>query len=80
MIINGIYVKACKSKTILQCAEEKNIFLIQSCKDGYCGCCRAKITKGSVNYETEPIASSQSDEVFPCLAYASNDEVEIIQN
>lgn len=79
MIINGMYVKACQSKTILQSAEEANVSLMQHCKDGYCGFCRAKITKGEVSYQIEPIASSHSSEIFPCIAYASNDDIEIIQ-
>lgn len=79
MIVNGVNVKACNSKTILHTAIENKIPLLYQCNDGYCGCCRAKITKGEVSYKIEPIASCKSNEIFMCLAYATNDEVEISQ-
>jgi ferredoxin len=79
MIINGNYVEAQCTKTILELANERDILLKAHCKDGYCGECRCKVTKGRVNYKVTPIASTQSNEVFPCVAYAVSNDVVITQ-
>jgi ferredoxin len=81
MLINNNYVPMNNGLTILQSVEVSNtVNLISSCKNGYCGECRAQLVQGSVSYKSLPIAMVGDNEIIPCLAFANDDNVIVSQN
>lgn len=60
-------------KTILTCLEQHNINVHYHCREGFCGACRTKITKGNVEYTTDPLAYIDDDEFLPCCSVPKTD-------
>jgi ferredoxin len=76
MLINGIYIESSKDKTILNSANDAKISLESHCKNGLCGVCRLQMEKGKISYKETPLASScNSQDVYPCVAYAVDDDL-----
>lgn len=68
-------------KTLLQCAQDAGLKIPFSCKEGYCGCCMARLKSGEVHM---PMHDALTEEdinkgwVLPCQAkVASANSVEI---
>lgn len=55
-----------KHSSLLECLEANGQEVLYHCREGYCGACRVKIIKGSVDYFIDPLAFIDDDEVLPC--------------
>lgn len=65
-----------KSGTVIHCTEQHSDLLAVlefykipvefQCREGFCGSCRIKLTKGKVHYTHAPIAFIQRGEILPC--------------
>ena len=48
------------------------------CREGFCGACRCKLTKGEVAYQQEPLAFVRKGEILLCCAAPQGDiEIDI---
>ncbi|WEZ85715.1 pyridoxamine 5'-phosphate oxidase family protein (plasmid) [Rhizobium sp. 32-5/1] len=54
--------------TLLELAEARGLAPEFSCREGACGTCRTKLTKGTVTYIKEPTATIGEGEVLLCCA------------
>ncbi|WP_426131707.1 pyridoxamine 5'-phosphate oxidase family protein [Pararhizobium sp. PWRC1-1] len=54
--------------TLLELAESRGLEPEFSCREGTCGTCRTKLTKGAVTYIKEPTAAIAEGEVLLCCA------------
>ncbi|PPJ48987.1 FAD-binding oxidoreductase [Rhizobium sp. KAs_5_22] len=63
-----------KSGTLLELAEARGLEPEFSCREGSCGTCRTKLTKGAVTYIKEPTAAIADGEVLLCLAVPAEQE------
>lgn len=79
MLVNGGYVTASSTETILTTVNNANLRIESHCKEGFCGACRCKLLRGNVKYPIFPIAYFAEDEVIPCMAIAQSDDVVINQ-
>lgn len=59
--------------TILDNLEDKGFDIPYQCREGYCGACCMKITCGKVEYQIEPMAFVDDDEILPCVCKALTD-------
>nr|WP_100657500.1 class I ribonucleotide reductase maintenance protein YfaE [Alteromonas flava] len=59
-------------ETLLETLERHNIDVQFHCRDGFCGACRCKMTSGSVDYTTDPLAFIDDDEILPCCTRATS--------
>ena len=57
------------NKTLLESIEGQKIEIQSHCRDGYCGACRTKLLKGQVEYQTDPLAFIDDNEILPCCCY-----------
>ncbi|MDH4438826.1 MAG: pyridoxamine 5'-phosphate oxidase family protein [Rhizobium sp.] len=60
--------------TLLELAEARGLEPEFSCREGTCGTCRTKLTKGTVNYIKEPTAAIGEGEVLLCCAIPAEQE------
>jgi uncharacterized protein len=54
--------------TILEFAEENDIYPEHSCRSGICGTCMTKIVEGEVEYEKKPTAKITPGSVLICIS------------
>ncbi|WP_445767783.1 class I ribonucleotide reductase maintenance protein YfaE [Rheinheimera sp.] len=54
------------SGTLLESLEKAGVPIESQCRKGYCGACRATLTKGEVEYVTEPLGFTRKGEVLAC--------------
>lgn len=83
-----IFVESASGKTpitaagsLLESLERANIKVESHCRKGYCGLCRTKLTKGEVEYITEPLGFTRQDEVLACCCkprFNTDIEIQII--
>lgn len=59
--------------SLLEAIESESIEVDYQCRQGFCGCCRVKLTEGKVAYFEEPIAFIPEDYVLPCCCRAKGD-------
>jgi ferredoxin len=65
-------------KNILNSLDRENIESHYHCRDGFCGACRCKLIKGSVEYPNEPLAYIDDDEILTCCSKPTSDiEIDI---
>ncbi|AJD44383.1 2Fe-2S iron-sulfur cluster binding domain-containing protein [Rhizobium sp. SEMIA 4085] len=62
------------SGTLLELAEARGLSPEFSCREGNCGTCRTKLTKGAVTYVKEPTATIAEGEVLLCCAVPAEQE------
>ncbi len=62
-----------KYTSLLDALEQNKIKIHSECKDGYCGSCKIKLSKGSVYYTKTPLANLDSDECLPCCCVPDGD-------
>ncbi|GLT16824.1 (Fe-S)-binding protein [Vibrio zhanjiangensis] len=76
--INGITaIQSNPSNTILETMENAGLAPEYNCRDGHCGACRCKLTRGEVEYVGFAMAYTQENEILPCICKAKSDiEVE----
>ncbi len=67
---NSISVESNSSNTLLETMEQAGLDVEYHCRDGHCGACRCKLTKGSVEYVGFAMAYTADDEVLPCISRA----------
>lgn len=79
MLINGIYVPNDPTKTILQSIEMHNIAFNKGCNNGFCGSCRCKKIQGKISYIQQPLAMMNKDEIIPCMAISTTNDLVIEQ-
>lgn len=68
------------SGSLLESLERADIKVNSQCRKGFCGACRVNLTKGEVEYFTEPLGFIRNNEVLPCCCKPkpnSNIELEI---
>jgi ferredoxin len=56
------------NKTLLESIEQ-HVEIQYHCREGYCGACRTKLLKGEVEYQTDPLAFIEDDEILPCCCF-----------
>jgi ferredoxin-NADP reductase/predicted pyridoxine 5'-phosphate oxidase superfamily flavin-nucleotide-binding protein len=61
--------------TLLELAEARGLSPEFSCREGSCGTCRTKLTKGAVTYIKEPTAAIAEGEVLLCCSVPAAQEV-----
>jgi uncharacterized protein len=54
--------------TILEFAEENDIYPDHSCRSGICGTCMSEILEGEVEYEKNPKAKIKPGSVLICIS------------
>lgn len=59
-------------QTILEQIEEQGHSVEYQCRSGFCGACRTKQLKGSIEYVEEPLASVANGEFLPCCSRATS--------
>ncbi|SET19105.1 class I ribonucleotide reductase maintenance protein YfaE [Thorsellia anophelis] len=59
--------------TLLETLKKNNVRIDFQCKEGYCGACRTKIKKGSVQYITDPLAYLEPNDILPCCCFPLTD-------
>ena len=73
--------------TLLDELEAQNLDVNYNCRSGFCGACKIKVLKGSVEYLRDPLYKLKKDEVLTCcsrakddLSIAFEDKVDIFQS
>lgn len=51
---------------LLELLERHQVAVEYQCRQGYCGACRARLLKGRVAYQQQPLAAIQPGEVLLC--------------
>lgn len=52
--------------TLLESLEKAGIQIESNCRQGFCGLCRTKLTKGEVEYIAQPLGFTRNGEVLAC--------------
>ncbi len=60
--------------TLLELAEARGLEPEFGCREGHCGTCRARLSKGIVTYVKQPTANVGDDEVLLCCAVPAGQE------
>ena len=60
-------------KNILNTLERENIESHFHCRDGFCGACRRRLKKGTVEYKQFPLAFIGDNEILTCCSYPTSD-------
>ncbi|WP_374211885.1 class I ribonucleotide reductase maintenance protein YfaE [Alteromonas gilva] len=64
--------------SLLESLEKSSVPVESHCRSGFCGACRVKVKKGSVEYFDTPLGFCDDDEVLPCVCKPSNKlEIEV---
>lgn len=53
--------------TLLETLEKAGLPVESQCRKGFCGACRTKVTKGEVEYSSEPLGFTRKGEVLACI-------------
>ena len=64
-----------KGNTVLEQLESAGIPVNSHCRDGFCGACRCTVIDGSIDYQTDPLAFVDDNEMLPCCAIPRSDLV-----
>lgn len=72
-VINVKQLPSSNEDTLLETLEKANVEVHYHCRDGFCGACRCKLIKGSVEYITDPLAFIDDDEILPCCCKPNSD-------
>ena len=65
--------------TLLESLEDAGVKIESHCRSGFCGMCRTKLTKGEVEYLTEPMGFTRNGEVLACCCKPKTDiEIKLI--
>lgn len=72
-INQAMVIESNPSSTLLETMEKAGMEVEYHCRDGHCGACRCKLTKGSVEYVGFAMAYTAEDEVLPCICRANGD-------
>lgn len=64
--------------TLLEMLEKAGLSVESQCRKGFCGACRTKVTKGEVEYSSEPLGFTRKGEVLACICRPkSNLEIDV---
>lgn len=64
--------------SLLDMLEKANVQVASHCRSGYCGACRTRVTKGEVEYSTDPLGFTRKGEVLACICRPkSNLEIDV---
>ncbi|MCI2285967.1 class I ribonucleotide reductase maintenance protein YfaE [Colwellia sp. MSW7] len=64
--------------SLLESLEKSGVTVESHCREGFCGACRIKKTKGEVEYFDNPIGYAGENEVLVCCSKAKTDiEIDI---
>ncbi len=61
-----------EGESILDTLERGNIEVHFNCREGFCGVCRTKLLLGSVDYQVDPLAFIDDDEILTCCTYPTS--------
>ena len=53
--------------------EKQKVEVHYHCREGYCGACRTKLISGNVEYQTDPLAFIDDDEILACCCKPTSD-------
>ncbi len=62
-----------KNGSLLDNLEQQKIEVHYHCREGFCGACRTKLVRGEVEYNTDPLAYFDDDEILPCCCVPTSD-------
>ena len=86
-IKDNITFKSQGKFTLLDELEAQNLDVNYNCRTGFCGACKTKVLKGSVEYLRDPLYKLQNNEILTCcsrakedLAIAFDDKVNVFQS
>jgi ferredoxin len=66
------------SGSLLDMLEKANVPVVAQCRRGFCGACRTRVTKGEVEYSTDPLGFTRKGEVLACICRPkSNLEIDV---
>lgn len=64
-------------RNLLEVFEHHQVEVEYQCREGYCGSCRIKLVRGTVEYSEKPLAFVAEGDVLPCCCLPVGDiEVE----
>lgn len=64
--------------TLLDMLENEQIPVVAQCRQGFCGACRTRVTKGEVEYIADPLGFTRQGEVLACVCRPkSNLEIDV---
>lgn len=52
--------------SLLDALESQNIPAPYNCRGGYCGCCKARLLDGEVEYVQDSLVDLKDDEILTC--------------
>ena len=59
--------------SLLESLEKSGVSVESHCRQGFCGHCKVKKTKGEVEYFDEPLGFMEDDEVLICCSKPKTD-------
>lgn len=71
--IDGRTLYPLEGETVLETLERADLSPEYQCRQGYCGHCRLKISKGEVRYREFPLAYCRPGEIIACCAQVKED-------
>ena len=63
--------------TLLEALERHGYTIEYQCRQGFCGSCQCKMTRGEVDYDPPPIAFVREGNILPCCCKIESDDVAI---
>lgn len=74
----GITLRAGADQTLLDAAIHAGTGLTHSCRNGYCGACKARLLAGRIEYPSgqrvsAPAGAGEAPEIMLCIARARSD-------
>jgi ferredoxin len=76
-INQSMTIESDPTETLLEAMEHAGLAVEYQCRDGHCGACRCKLSAGNVEYTGFAMASTQQDEILPCICRSDGEFVEL---
>jgi ferredoxin len=79
LTIDGRVLLCQDGETILETLEREKIQADFNCREGFCGVCRTKLVTGEIDYQLDPLAFIDDDEVLTCCTVPISDiEIKLV--
>lgn len=52
--------------SLLDALEARAVPVLHSCRGGYCGCCKVRLSEGRVSWHLDSLVPLQDDEILCC--------------
>ncbi|MCF2909307.1 MULTISPECIES: class I ribonucleotide reductase maintenance protein YfaE [Pseudoalteromonas] len=66
---------AAHSPSLLATLEANQVEVAYQCREGFCGACRAKLCRGKIAYNQEPLAFVRDGEILLCCSKPVTDVI-----